>query len=234
MPSPFDVETLGNGASLASVDGQGNLTIAGSANIGTALRLAQQAAAPIQIPGKLQLYTLDARSLSMIDPTGAVTPVSFGSQYAAATLGAPVTVTAVTAKTQLLAGPTVPAGGLTKGQIYRVTAWGSLTTTASAQTVQFEVDYGATSVFTWGAQQPNSSGTVTGGAWLLDVTLLAQSSTSMTAAGLDSLNFFPSSENQQAPTAVPATSAQTFSLQLTNSATAVSVTCNGAVIRRVN
>ncbi len=31
MPSPFDVETNGNGASLATVDAQGNLTLGGSA-----------------------------------------------------------------------------------------------------------------------------------------------------------------------------------------------------------
>jgi hypothetical protein len=234
MPAPFDVETLGNGASLATVDAKGNLTIAGSANIGGALALLKQAAAPVQVPGELQLYTLDGQSLSMVAPSGAITPVSFGPQYAAATLGAPVTVTGVTAKTQLLAGPTVPAGALTAGQVYRVTAWGALTTTASTQTVQFEVDYGATDVFTWGAQQPNSGGTVTGAAWMLDITLLAQSATSMTGCGLDSLNFFPSSENQQAPAAVSATVANTFSLQLTPSAAAVSVTCNGAVIRRVN
>lgn len=234
MPSPFDVETLGNGASLATVDAKGNLTIAGSATVSGALALLKQAAAPVQVPGQLQLYTLDGRSLSMIDPTGAITPVSFGSQFAAATLAAPVTVTGSVAKTALLTGPTVPAGALAGGQVYRVTAWGAVTTTASTQTIQFEVDYGATSVFTWSAQQPNSGGTVTGAAWMLDITLLAQSSTSITAAGLDNLNFFPSSENQQGPTTVSATAANTFSLQLTNSATAVSVTCNGAVIRRVN
>lgn len=234
MPAPFDVETAGNGAFLASVDKRGNLTLAGSVSVGGVVALLTQSAAPVQVPGQLQLYTTNGQSLSLIAPSGAVAPVAYGPQFAAATLAAPVTVTGTTAKTALLSGLTVPAGALTAGQVYRVQAWGSLNTTASAQTVQLEVDYGSTSLMTWSAQQPNSGGTVTNGAWLMDVEILAQSPTSMTAAGTDYLNFSFASQNQQAPTTVSATVANTFSIQLTNSATAVSVTCNGAIIRRVN
>lgn len=234
MPAPFDTETLGNGNALFRTDGAGNIFLPGTANIGKAIALSANATPPIQVPGQLTIWTPDGQALSMIAPSGAVTPLSFGPQFAATTLNAPVTVTGTAAKTNLLSGMTVPAGALAAGQLYRVQAWGSVTTTVNTQTVLFEVDYGATSVFTWGAQQPNSGATVTGAAWMLDVTLLAQSSISMTACGQDGLDFFPSSDNQQAPTAVSATVANTFTLQLTNSAAAVSVTCNGAAIRRVN
>lgn len=234
MPAPFDTETLGNGNALFRTDGAGNIFLPGTANIGTAIALHANANAPIQAPGQLTLWTPDGNSLSMVSPSGAVTPVSFGPQFATVTKSAPQTVTGTTAKTALLTAAALPSGTLAAGQVYRVTAWGALTTTASTQTVTFEVDFGSTSVFGWGAQEPNSGGTETGSAWFWDVTLLVQAGPKVTGAGTDSLAFFPYGTNQSTPTTVTNTGTQGFSIQLTNSDVAVSVTCNGAIIRRVN
>lgn len=232
MPAPFDVETLGNGASLAAVDPAGNLTVAGSATIGTALRLAKQTRAPVQVPGLLQLYTLDGLSVSMIggDGTagGAILPA-----WSNPVVGAgPVTVTGVTAKTPLGTGITVPAGSLAASQAYHLRAWGTVTTTVDTQTVTFELDYGSTQLLSFGAQTPNSGAPVTGAAWMLEISVDALSATAVTAGGWDGLNFFFSAVNQAASVAVTSSTAKAFSLQVTPSDIAVSVTMNGFLFRR--
>lgn len=228
MPAPFDVETLGNGASLAAVDSAGNLSVVGALTTGKYLALAAQSAVPVQVPGQALLYTLDGSTISMVAPAGTASLVSAPPTV----LTAPVTVTASVAKTPLITGPTIPAGGLTAGMTYRVVAWGTVTTTVDTQTIQFEVDYGTTDVFTLGAQAPNSSATVTGAAWKLEADLTAQSATSITASGWDGLDFFFSSLNQST-TAVTSTTAKALTLQVTNSDVAVSLTINGGYIERI-
>ncbi len=70
MPSPFDVETAGNGASLATVDSQGNLALGGSATVAKGILLKAQSPAPVPPPGYLVLYTADGLSLSTVAPGG--------------------------------------------------------------------------------------------------------------------------------------------------------------------
>lgn len=232
MPSPFDVETLGNGASLATVDGRGNLTIAGSANIGKAIALAKQAAAPVQVPGQVQLYSPDGLGVSMIGQDGTAGRAILPAWSNPVVAAGPVTVTGTTAKTILSNGIAVPAAGLAASQAYHLRAWGSVTTTASTQTIQLELDLGSTQVFTWGAQQPNSGATVTGAAWMAEISVDVLSPGAVTAAGWDGLDFFFSSLNQSGPTVITGTAARTFGFYVTPSDNAVSVTMNGFLFRR--
>lgn len=103
MPSPFDVETLGNGASLVTADASGNLTVSGAATIGNAILLKAQPTAPVPPPGYLVLYSPDGKSLSTVAP---------GGQSASQTIGGNLTVTGTATVTGVLAenGGTNSAG----------------------------------------------------------------------------------------------------------------------------
>ena len=70
MPSPFDVETAGNGASLATVDTAGNLTLGGSATVAKGILLKAQSPALVPPPGYLALYSADGLTLSTVAPGG--------------------------------------------------------------------------------------------------------------------------------------------------------------------
>lgn len=228
MPTPIDIQFGGSGSDLAAIDKNGNLTLKGAATVGSYVALPAQANAPTQVPGEALLYSPDGASISLVTAAGPGAIVSNPAQV----LSSVVTVTGTTAKTPLLTGPTIPANGLTAGMAWHIVAWGSVTTTVDTQTVLFEVDYGSTQVFTWAAQQPNSSATVTGAAWKLEIDMVVQSPTSITASGWDGLDYFFSSLNQQTA-AVVSTTAQTFTLQVTNSANAVSLGCAGAYFQRI-
>lgn len=228
MPTPLDVQVNQSGSDVAAIDSHGNLTLAGNITPGGYLALAPQAKAPTQVPGELLLFTLDGVTLSSVNGAGAVAPVA--GQVEALT--APLTITGTTAKTLALAGPTIPANGLTAGQTYRVVAWGTVSTTVDTQTITLEIDYGVTDVFTFGAQPPNSGATVTGAAWRFEADLIVDSPTSISASGWDGLNFFFSSLNQSVA-AVTSTTAKAFTFQITPSDVAVSVTVNGAYFQRI-
>ena len=229
MPQPINIQYAQGGQDLAAVDTAGNFTNTGAVNVGTYVSLPVLATAPTQVPGNALLYSPDGSSVQLVQPSGAGTSLVSAPVQA---LTAPVTVTGTVAKTTLFAGPTTPAVIPAGGAIYRVVAWGVLTTTLAAQTVQFEIDLGATQVFTWSTQQPNSGGTVTAGAWKLEIDVNLQSNTVVAASGWDGLNFFFSSLTQ-ANTTVANTRGQAMTLALTNSATAVSVTCNGCFYDRI-
>jgi hypothetical protein len=233
MPAPFDVETLGNGASLVTIDSHGNLTAAGSVGIGKVLLLAVQSAAPIQIPGELQLYTTDGQTLSMINGQGLASTAAAPAWAAPAVLITPVNVTGTTAKSVLGTGITIPAGALAGGQAYNIRAWGTVTTTADTQTVTLEVDLAGQSVLTWGAQTPNASAPVTGAAWFLEAAIDVLGTSLVSAGGWNGLDFFPSSVNQVAQTILSGGSiARQITLQVTPSDPAVSMTVNGFICTR--
>lgn len=152
-------------------------------------------------------------------------PVGTGATVAAA--GA--TVTGVTTETVLASGYTVPANSLAAGQAYRFVAWGTLTTTATTQTVDVKLRYGGltgTVLLDFGAQNPSSGSTITGARWRVEVDLIATSATAISASGEEALNFFPTTENGQETSALAATAAQLV-LTATPNATGLSMTCTG-------
>lgn len=57
-------------AGVAAFDAAGNETLAASLTVGGVVRLAAQAAAPVQVPGQLTLYTLDGSTLSSLGAGG--------------------------------------------------------------------------------------------------------------------------------------------------------------------
>lgn len=81
MPAPFDVRANGGGAASGfSVDGAGNVSVAGallvaSGNIALST-LAQ--APPAAAPGTIQLYTLDGLTLQLAGAGGAKTQMTIG------------------------------------------------------------------------------------------------------------------------------------------------------------
>lgn len=180
-------------------------------------------------PGLGDAVTIDAT-------TGAIVtagPVQSGSSLA---LSGAATVTGVSTLQSLVPGYTLPAGSLAAGQIFEFEAWGVVTTTLAAQTVDLALflgGIGGTNILDMGAQQPNSSAAVTNAAWGIRGTVLALDATHMTAVGWDFYNFFPSGCNQKSPVVVSNASAAQLVLGVTPSAAAVSITANGGYIRRV-
>lgn len=210
--------------------GTGNTTQSGSM-LALDLVLPPEASPVPPAPGFLKLYSPDGQSVTLITPAGSTAPVSNGPGFAAVSSPG-ATVTGVTAKTLLATGITVPAGALAAGQAYRITAWGVLSTTVDTQTVTFELDYGATALLNFGAQNPNSSATVTNSPWRVEFEVYVISATSVSVSGWDILNFFFASGNGATVT-VASSTAKAFTLQVTPSATAVSVTCSGFTCERV-
>lgn len=180
------------------------------------------------VPGLGDAVTIDST-------TGAI--VSNGPvQSGASGFAVAQTVTGVSVATALIPGYTLPAGSLAAGQIFEFEAWGVITTTLAAQTVDLQLLFGGlggTVVLDMGAQQPNSGGTLTNAAWGIRGTLLAIDGTHTTAVGWDFFNFFPSGSNQKSSTVVSNASAAQLVLAVTPSASAVSITANGGYIRRV-
>ena len=143
--------------------------------------------------------------------------------------GAGNTVTGDTIEHVLAAGLTLPSGANAAGQTFRFVAWGLLSTTLAAQTVDLRLRLGGltgTNILDFGAQQPNSGGTVTGGRWRYVADILFLTPTNVDVSGEDSLNFFFSSETG-ANTNVSNSAAQQLVLTEQGSAAAVSVQCTG-------
>lgn len=179
-------------------------------------------------PGLGDVLTIDCSTGAIVSAG----PVQSGASVANT---APSTVTGVTALTKLLDGYTSPAGALAAGQIFEFEAWGVVTTTLAAQTVDLAVYFGGiggSAVLDMGNQQPNSGGTVTNTAWSFKGTILALDATHLTGHGLSAYNFFPSGDNQKTSTTVSNAAAQEFVIGVTPSAAAVSITANGGFIRR--
>lgn len=180
-------------------------------------------------PGQGDVVTIDSS-------TGAIVtagPIQSGASQA---ISSAQTVTGVSTLQSLVPGYTLPAGSLAAGQIFEFEAWGVVSTTLAAQTVDLAVFFGGiggTNVMDMGAQQPNSGGAVTNAAWGIKGTLLALDSTHMTGVGWDFYNFFPSGCNQKSPVVVNNSSAAQLVIGVTPSAAAVSITANGGYIRRV-
>lgn len=144
------------------------------------------------------------------------------------------TVTGVTALTKLADGIVIPAGGLQPGQLYRMVAFGQITTTVDTQTVKIGLYLGGiagTDVLDFGAQEPNSAATVTNASWSVTFEMLALSSTAVACWGWDGLNFSPSTINQAQSVAVTNTAAEELVIGVTPSATAVSITARAYCMR---
>ena len=153
----------------------------------------------------------------------------------AATFAAPVTVAGPVTKQAVLTGLTLPASGqnaLGAGQIYEACAWGILSTALAADTFTLELDYGSTDLMDWGAQQPNSGGVSTNVRFLLEFTVEMMSATLARASGWNGLSFFFSSLTSREST-IAAGTAASWSLAVTPSSAADSITFEGGYIRRV-
>lgn len=149
--------------------------------------------------------------------------------------GAGATVTGVSAETLLLSGVTIPAGALKAGQAWRLVAQGTLTTTVDTQTVDFKFRWGGltgTQLMDFGAQNPDSGGTLTGARWRWEADIVATSATELSVSAVDALNFFFSSVSG-AETAVTNTAAEQFVLTVTPSSTAETVVCTSFHMERV-
>lgn len=157
------------------------------------------------------------------------------SAFTPAVATAAVTVTGVTVATLLASGLTVPASGLAAGQLYRMVAWGTMTTGSGTQTFTFNLLWGGvggTSLLSWGASNPNSSGAVTAAPFQVTFEIAALSATSIAVSGWIGMNFFFSTLNQQVTTVSNASSEQ-FAVAVAPSASAASVTANGAYCQRL-
>jgi hypothetical protein len=150
----------------------------------------------------------------------------------AVVLSAPATVSGVSTKQTLLAGQIVPAGGFAAGQIYRVSAWGVLTTAVITDTFTFELDLGGSQLSTFGAQNPSSGGLISNAVWTFEGELTLQSQTSITGWIEDALNFFPSAVTDFGPTTIP-TTAQQFALAVTPSDASSAITIRGGYCMRL-
>lgn len=207
----------------------GSATDLGDNGVGE-IKLANATTVPTTNPtGGIVAYASGGQLFAR-DPNGSVYPLTLLS-----TGGAGSTVTGTTALTALASGITVPANTLAAGQVYRFKAWGTHTTTASTQTVQIGLYWGGiagTSLLNWGLQQPNSSGTTTNGAWMAEWEVVVLSTTSVTTAGWDGLNYFFSSLTE-GNTTITSTANEQFVVGVTPSATAVSITCAGFYCRRI-
>jgi len=89
-----------------------------------------------------------------------------------------------------------------------------------------------TPLLNFGAQNPNSSGTETGAAWLADSDTVANSATALTVTGWDGLAYFFNAETETGGVTVANTSSEQFVIGVTPSATAASITCNGFFCER--
>jgi hypothetical protein len=228
VPTPEQIKSTTTDLPVWGVDNTGNTKQDGG------LWLKSNATPAPTEAGYAQLYSPDGAGLRIATPNGASTLLTPGPAYAAVT-GAGATVTGVTAKTLLASGMTVPSGGFAAGQLYRLCAWGTVTTTAGAQTVTLETYLGGiagTALVQLGAATVNAGGAVTGAAWLYRTEIELLTATG-TAAWCDlALNFFPTSVTQQSATITNA-SAQQIVLAVTPSAAAVSMTCTGSYCQRV-
>jgi hypothetical protein len=236
MPAPFTVISPSTGLSVWTVDRSGNTYQTGTITSGDGISLTATPLPSLPSGGVLKLYSPDGTTIDTLSSTGVTTPIGFPAAYAPVTNSAPATITGVTSIQTLATGITVPAGGLAAGQIYRMCAWGSLTTTVDTQTFTFALVWGGTggtSLMTFGAQTPSSSAPVTGGAWMVQFDALALSATSFTAWGWDGLNFFPSGLTQQAPTTVTNATSKQLVMSVTPSANACSITVNGSYCLRL-
>lgn len=152
-------------------------------------------------------------------------PIGAGATVA----GAGNTVTGDTNEHVLAAGLTLPSGGNKAGQVFRFVAWGVLTTTLAAQTVDLRLRLGGlagTNILDFATQQPNSGGTVTGGRWRYQADIVFLTPTNVDVSAENALNFFYSSETG-ANTNVSNSAAQQLVLTEQGSAAAVSVQCTG-------
>lgn len=180
-------------------------------------------------PGLGDAVTIDSS-------TGAIVSSGPVQSGASAGLSAATTITGTVALSTLVTGYTLPAGSLAAGQIYEFEAWGVVTTTLAAQTVDLSVYFGGlggTKILDMGAQHPNSGAAVTNAAWGFKGTIYALDGATVTCVGWDFYNFFPSGSNQNSPIAVNNSNAAQLKIGVQNSATAVSITANGGYMRRV-
>lgn len=228
MPTPQQVTSTTTDLVVWEVDNTGNVRQDGGIEF-------KANPSPEATPaGHMQLYSPDGSGLRIATPDGLSAPLTPGPAYAAVT-GAGATVTGVTAKTLLASGMTIPSGGFAAGQLYRFCAWGTITTTAGAQTVTLETYLGGiagTAIIQLGAATVNAGGAVTGAAWLYRTEIELLTATG-TASWCDlALNFFPTSVTQQSATITNA-SAQQLVLAVTPSAAGVSMTCTGSYCQRV-
>jgi hypothetical protein len=223
------------GRSAAGVGYVTNSLLVGSAtdlgdNGSGELKLANATTVPTTNPTAGNLLYASGGELFSRDPSGNVYPLTL-----LANAGAGSTVTGTTSLTTLASGITVPANTLAAGQVYRFKAWGGVTTTVSTQTVQLGLYWGGiagTSLLNWGLQQPNASGTTTGGAWIAEWEVVVLSTTSMSTAGWDGLNYYFSALTEGNNT-ITSTANEQFVVGVTPSATAVSITCAGFYCRRI-
>lgn len=146
----------------------------------------------------------------------------------------PQTFTGVNALEAIFTGLTVPANGAYQGQTYNFDVWGLITTTVDTQTVAVTTWLGGiagTQLSTTGAQTPNNAAVVTNVPFRFRGKIQFQSATSVTVAFELYMNYFLVTMGVQ-QTTVSTTAAKVLTVGLTPSATAVSLTVQGATMRR--
>lgn len=179
--------------------------------------------------GALPFRVDDAGNVTAAGVTASTGP---GAAAVAQASAYPLTITDVTAATLALAGQSItPAAGMA----FRFEMWGTVTTTADTQTLNFGVYLGGiagTAVNTTGVLKPNASATVSAGAIRVTGTITFLSATEATTAMQVDLNYFPVTVSQDTAT-VSGGAGQELVLGITPSADAVSVTINGGYWQRI-
>lgn len=213
----------------------GNVVVGGTAGLGDngvgEVAYANAPTVPSTNPAGGVVTYASAGLLYARDPSGNVYQLT----RPAAVATGPTTITGANTKQLLAAGVTVPANSLGAGQVFTFRAWGTLSTNAASDTFTFALMWGGvsgTQIFTWGAQQPNGSSTVSGVSWLTQFEIVAESATSVTVCGWNGLDYYFTSETQ-AGTTVSNTSAEQLVLAVTPLSTSDSITCAGFYCVRV-
>lgn len=147
-----------------------------------------------------------------------------------------ITITGVTAATLASAGFTIPIAGIYAGMAFEVEIWGTVTTTASTQTISTNVYLGGvsgTQLVNNGPTQPNSSGTVTNVPYKYHAVLTFPSTTTATCTAEMYSNFFLNNSAQSSGTAVSVATGKQLVVGITPSATGVSLTIYGSIWRQL-
>jgi hypothetical protein len=213
-----------------------NVTVGASASLGDngagEIQLANAATVPTSNPtGGVALYA-SSGNMYYRNPSGFVIDLSENATTSTST----TTITGVSTIQTLAAGSTIAASALAAGQIYRFAAWGTMTTAADTNTFTFGLYWGGTGgtlLSTWGASNPDSSGTITGASWYANFDIVANSATSLAVQAVLGMNYYYGSQTQGTTTVANSASEQLV-LAVTPSATGSTITCGGFYCIRIH